>query len=241
MLDDAELQRYSRQIRFFGEDGQEALKKTNVFIAGAGGLGSAISIYMAAAGFGLIRIVDCDYVEQSNLNRQILHWSGDVGRMKAESAKETLMGINPEIVVEAITKTITKDNILSLIDSSDLIMDAMDNFQTRYILNRAALEMKIPLFHGAISGFCGQASTIMPGESACLKCVFPKAPPSIAFPAIGATCGVVGSIQVSEAMKFILGTGELLKNRLLLWNGLNSCIDEVSFERDPFCEDCSGY
>jgi len=128
MLNDLEKKRYSRQICLFGEDGQWRLKKTGAFIAGAGGLGSIISIYMAAAGFGMIRIVDCDSVELSNLNRQVLHWSGDVGTSKAASAKDTLEGINPEIEVEAMEETISIENIDQLLSGCDIIMDAMDNF-----------------------------------------------------------------------------------------------------------------
>ena len=185
MLSDAEKKRYSRQIRLFGEDGQERLKRTSVFIAGAGGLGSVISLYMAAAGFGKIRICDCDTVELSNLNRQILHANADVGRAKAKSAYETLTGINPEIEVEALVETISEENIDQLLQGCDIIMDAMDNFPVRYLLNRAALQRKIPLFHGAISGYQGQATTIIPGKTACLACIFPRAPPASVFPGPG--------------------------------------------------------
>ena len=237
-MSDVEINRYSRQIRLFGEAGQEKLKRTSVFIAGAGGLGSIVSIYMAAAGFGRIRIVDCDSVEPSNLNRQILHESSDVGRDKAMSAYETLTGINPEIEVEALVETISEDNIDHLLQDSDLIMDAMDNFPTRYLLNRACLHRKIPLFHGAISGYQGQATTIIPGKTACLRCIFPRAPPASIFPALGSTCGVIGSIQVTEAVKYVQGSGELLANRLLLWDGRIACLDEVACERNLGCMDC---
>jgi len=239
MLNQAEKERYARQIRLFGEEGQEKLKTSSVFIAGAGGLGSVISIYMAAAGFGKIRIVDCDSVELSNLNRQVLHGSDDVGRRKARSAEETLQGINPEIEVEAIVETIDEESIDRLLKDCDLIMDAMDNFPTRYLLNRAALQRNIALFHGAICGFQGQATTVIPGRSACLRCIFPRAPPASTFPAIGSTCGVIGSIQVTEAVKYVLGSRELLTDRLVLWDGLNSCMDEVACERDASCRDCS--
>jgi molybdopterin/thiamine biosynthesis adenylyltransferase len=238
MLSDFEKERYSRQIRLFGEVGQEKLKGTSVFIAGAGGLGSIVSIYMAAAGFGRIRIVDCDSVELSNLNRQILHGSSDLGCDKAKSAYETIARINPEVEVEALVETIAEDNIDHLLRGSDLIMDAMDNFTTRYILNRAALNRMIPLFHGAISGYQGQATTIIPGKTACLRCIFPRAPASSIFPALGSTCGVIGSIQVTEAVKYVQGTGELLANRLLLWDGRNACLDEVACERNLGCVDC---
>ncbi len=239
MLSDAEKIRYSRQIRLFGEEGQEKLKRTSVFIAGAGGLGSAVSIYMAAAGFGKIRICDCDTVDISNLNRQILHTNADVGRAKAMSAYETLTGINPEIDVQALTEIISQENIGELLQGCDLIMDGMDNFPVRYILNRAALDRKVPLFHGAISGYQGQATTIIPGRTACLSCIFPRAPPASVFPALGATCGIIGSIQVAEAIKYITGTGQLLENRLLLWDGINGCLDEMAFERNSACPECS--
>jgi adenylyltransferase/sulfurtransferase len=239
MLIDSEKKRYSRQIRLFGEADQEKLKKTRVFIAGAGGLGSVVSIYMAAAGFGRIRIVDSDTVELSNLNRQILHSSRDVGRDKAESAYETLSGINPEIEVEAIVETMDEDSINRLLQGSDLIMDAMDNFPTRYLLNRAALQRRIPLFHGAIHGWQGQATTIVPGRTACLKCIFPRAPPASVSPALGSTCGVIGSIQVTEAVKYALGQGELLENRLLLWDGFGACCDEVLCQKNTCCIECS--
>ena len=238
MLNDAEKKRYSRQIRLFGEDGQERLLRTSVFIAGAGGLGSVISLYMAAAGFGKIRICDCDTVELSNLNRQILHGNADVGRAKAKSAYESLTGINPEIEVEALLETISEDNIDQLLQGCDIIMDAMDNFPVRYLLNRAALQRKIPLFHGAISGYQGQATTIIPGKTACLACIFPRAPPASIFPALGSTCGVIGSIQVTEAVKYVTGTGRLLENRLLFWDGLNGCLDEMACERNSTCREC---
>jgi len=239
MLDPKEKERYARQLRLFGEEGQEKLKGTRAFIAGAGGLGSAISIYMAAAGFGRIRIADSDFVELSNLNRQILHWSSDVGRSKAGSAKETLQGINPEIEVEAIVETIDEESIGSLLQGCDLILDAMDNFATRYLLNRAAMQRRIPLFHGAICGYQGQATTIIPGRTACLRCIFPRAPPAATFPAIGSTCGVIGGIQVTEAIKYVLGSGELLLNRLVLWDGEECSMDEVACQRIPGCKDCS--
>lgn len=239
MLSDAEKKRYSRQIRLFGEDGQEKLKRTSVFIAGAGGLGSVISLYMAAAGFGKIRICDCDTVELSNLNRQILHANADLGRAKAMSAFESLTSINPEIEVEARVMTISQENIDQLLQGCDLIMDGMDNFPVRYLLNRTALKRNIPLFHGAISGYQGQATTIIPGKTACLACIFPRAPPASVFPALGSTCGVIGSIQVTEAVKYVSGEGRLLENRLLLWDGLSGCLDEMAYERNPACRECS--
>ena len=238
MLTENELKRYERQIRVFGADGQERLKNAKVFVAGAGGLGSAISIYLAAAGIGMIRIVDHEKIELSNLNRQILHCDEDVGREKAASAEEKLKKINPDVSLEAISETIEENNVLELVDDFDLIVDAMDNFHTRYLLNRTAIVKNIPFFHGAINGLYGQATTIIPGKTACLRCIFPEPPPSMTFPVVGATCGVIGCIQVTEIVKYIVKMGSSLENRLLLWDGLNAKIDEIEIERNPSCEDC---
>jgi len=238
MLTENELKRYERQIRIFGADGQERLKNAKVFVAGAGGLGSAISIYLAAAGIGRIRIVDHEKIELSNLNRQILHCDEDVGREKAASAEEKLKKINPDVSLEAISETIEENNVLELVDDFDLIVDAMDNFHTRYLLNRTAIVKNIPFFHGAINGLYGQATTIIPGKTACLRCIFPEPPPSMTFPVVGATCGVIGCIQVTEIVKYIVKMGSSLENRLLLWDGLNAKIDEIEIERNPSCEDC---
>jgi molybdopterin/thiamine biosynthesis adenylyltransferase len=238
MLTANELKRYERQIRVFGEDGQERLKNAKVFIAGAGGLGSAISIYLTSAGIGSIRIVDHEKIELSNLNRQILHWDKDVGKKKASSSEEKLKKINPYVRVEAISETIEENNVLALVDDFDLIVDAMDNFHTRYLLNRIAIAKNIPLFHGAINGLYGQATTIIPGKTACLKCIFPEPPPLMTFPVIGATCGVIGCIQATEVIKHLIKMGSFLENKLLLWDGLNAKIDEIELARNPSCEDC---
>ena len=238
MLTENELKRYERQIRIFGADGQERLKNAKVFVAGAGGLGSAISIYLAAAGIGGIRIVDHEKIELSNLNRQILYCDEDVGREKAASAEEKLKKINPDVSLEAISETIEENNVLELVGDFDLIVDAMDNFHTRYLLNRTAIVKNIPFFHGAINGLYGQATTIIPGKTACLRCIFPEPPLSMTFPVVGATCGVIGCIQVTEIVKYIVKMGSSLENRLLLWDGLNAKIDEIEIERNPSCEDC---
>jgi len=238
MLTENELKRYERQIRIFGADGQERLKNAKVFVAGAGGLGSAISIYLAAAGIGGIRIVDHEKIELSNLNRQILYCDEDVGREKAASAEEKLKKINPDVSLEAISETIEENNVLELVGDFDLIVDAMDNFHTRYLLNRTAIVKNIPFFYGAINGLYGQATTIIPGKTACLRCIFPEPPPSMTFPVVGATCGVIGCIQVTEIVKYIVKMGSSLENRLLLWDGLNAKIDEIEIERNPSCEDC---
>lgn len=240
MLSKEELERYQRQIVIdgFGEAGQEKLKRSKVFIAGAGGLGSAIAIYLAVAGVGNLRIVDNDRVELSNLNRQILHWDEDIGKPKTKVAKRKINYWNPNIKVEALNETITEANVNTLIGDSVLILDALDNYPTRYILNKAALTKHIPFFHGGIHGFDGLVTTIVPGKTACLRCIFPSPPPALNIPVIGVIPAIIGCIQTTEAIKYIVGIGELLTNRLLLFDGLTTRFEMVSIKKNPNCPDC---
>jgi len=238
MMSVRDLDRYDRQIKLFGATGQEKLKRAKVFIAGAGGLGSPISIYLAAAGIGKIVLVDKDVVELSNLNRQILHWERDVGSRKALSALEKLQKMNSDIIVEAATEILDEENVFGLVGDADLIIDAVDNFPTRYLLNKAALDRKIPFIHGAIHGFHGQATTVLPGRTACLRCIFPEAPPPETFPVVGVTPGIIGLIQATEAIKYITGLGELLAGKLLIWDGIRPTLETIDVERDPGCKDC---
>jgi len=238
MLTTRERERYARQILLFGEEGQERLKKAKVFIAGAGGLGCPIALYLAVAGVGEIRLVDRDTVEQTNLNRQVLHWEKDLGTPKAGSAEAKLREANPDIRVEALSATIDESNVRDLVGDADLIVDAMDNFPTRYLLNREALRSGVPLLHGAIRGFDGQATTIVPGRTACLECLFPEAPPAEIFPVVGTTPGIIGLIQANEAIKYITGTGDLLLDRLLVWDGLSTVLETYAVERRPDCPAC---
>ena len=210
MFSQRELERYKRQMMLFGEEGQERLKKAHIFIAGAGGLGSPVSIYLAVAGIGTITIVDMDVVDQTNLNRQILHYDRDIGRKKTESAEEKLRELNPDIIIHAIDVKIDDTNAVKLIGRAEGIVDAMDNYPTRYLLNDVAIAKKIPLFHGGIRGFYGQATTIIPGTTPCLKCIFPKPPPKEVFPVMGVTSGIIGTIQANEVIKYLLGSGDLL-------------------------------
>ena len=238
MLSPRELDRYKRQILLFGEEGQERLKKANLFIAGAGGLGSPISIYLAVAGVGTITLVDNDVVELTNLNRQILHNNKDIGKKKTASAEEKLASLNPDITIKVIDTTIDETNAANLVGKADGIVDAMDNYPTRYVLNDTAIKKKIPFFHGAIRGLYGQATTVIPGETACLRCIFPKAPPTEVFPVVGVTPGFIGMVQATEALKYLVGTGELLANRLFIWDGLTSHVEEIRVEKDPICPTC---
>ncbi len=239
MLTKDEMKRYSRQISIFGEGGQTALKQAKVFIAGAGGLGSIISTYLTVAGIGKLRMVDHDVVTLENLNRQILHWDDDIGKKKLESAKEKLRKLNPNVEVEVILETINEATAADLVGDFDVIVDAMDNFPARYVLNKTALKRKVPFFHGAVHGFYGQATTIIPGKTACLRCIFPSVPPTTPPPVVGVTPGVIGCIQAAEVIRYVLGMGSLLENRLLMWDGLNAKMDEIPLEKNPECEDCS--
>ena len=238
MLSERERERYKRQMLLFGDDGQERLKKAHIFIAGAGGLGSPIALYLAVAGIGTLTIVDNDVVDQSNLNRQILHYDRDIGRKKTASAEEKLRAANPDITVKVIDATIDASNAGALIGNADGIVDAMDNYPARYILNDVAITKDIPLFHGGIRGFYGQATTIIPHKTACLRCIFPHAPPQEVVPVVGVTPGLIGMIQATEVLKYLLNDGELLTNRLFIWDGMQVHTEEIALERDPRCAAC---
>ena len=240
MLDAEEKQRYDRQIMIpeIGVEGQAKLKKAKVFVAGAGGLGSPISIYLAAAGVGNIRLVDLDQVDRSNLNRQVLHWEKDIGRRKVDSALEKLKGVNPHVTLEGIGERIDEGNVFALTEGFDAVVDAMDNLPTRYLLNKAAIEHRIPFFHGAVRGFEGRAMTVIPGESACLRCMHQREIPSEKFPVIGIAPGIIGMIQATEVIKYIVGTGRLLTNTVLHYDGLDAKFMEFTVKRNPNCDHC---
>jgi len=234
-----ELQmRYSRQIGVVSQEGQDRLVNAKVLIAGAGGLGSVTATYLALAGVGTIRIVDRDRVEATNLNRQFLHYEEDLGRRKTDSAGEKLRRWNSGIRIEALTGTIDESTLGDFADGMDLIVDAADSFPLRRLLNRAALERNIPFIHGAVRGFYGQAMTVLPFRSACFTCLFPSQSESGPPPVLGATCGVIGAVQTSEAIKALTGQGALLAGRLLLWDGMNASMDTIAIERTPSCPAC---
>jgi molybdopterin/thiamine biosynthesis adenylyltransferase len=240
MLNEYEQTRYDRQIimRGFGEEGQEKLKNARVVVAGGGGLGSPSSIYLAAAGVGTIRIIDHDKVELSNLNRQILHWDKDIGRKKVDSAAEKLGQLNKGIKIEAIEATIDEKNVAELVEGFDVIVDAMDNLEARYLLNKVAIDNRVPFIHGAVYGLEGRAMTVIPGETACLRCIYRGLLPKEKFPVLGVTPAVIGCIQATEAIKYIVGIGKLITDRLLVYDGLNMKFTEFTVKRDPECEHC---
>ncbi len=232
-------ERYIRQIPVVGEDGQKKLDEATVFLAGAGGLGSPVAFYLAAAGVGRLRIADCDVVEKTNLNRQILHRQDRIGMPKAASAKLTLEAFNPDIEVTAFASFIDETTALRLIGDADIIVDAMDNFAARYVLNQFSQELKIPLMHGGVAGLSGQATLIIPGETPCLSCIFPNAQTTRGTPILGSTAGVIGSIQAQETIKYLTGSPDTLAGRLLLWDGAVNRMDVFSVKKSAKCPVCS--
>ncbi len=240
MLTPNERERYDRQIMIaeIGQEGQEKLKRSRVVIAGAGGLGSPVALYLTAAGIGMIRVIDHDRVTLSNLNRQILHGEGDIGRKKVDSALTKLRNLNSTVEIQAIAETITEGNVSGLVDGCDVVVDAMDNLPTRYVLNRCAVEKGIPFVHGAVSGFEGRVMTVIPGETACLRCMYRGLVPQEKFPVIGVAPAIVGSIQAAEVIKYVVGMGDLLTNRLLIYDGLRVVFNEFRLNRNPDCDHC---
>jgi adenylyltransferase/sulfurtransferase len=243
-LSPEECSRYERQIGIheFGQGGQAKLKQAGVCICGAGGLGSPVAIYLAAAGVGRITLIDHDRVALGNLNRQILHGESDIGRFKVDSAKTTLDQFNSHVIVDTKSQVITPENAKELVAGHDVIVDAVDNLEIRYILNKAALDLNIPFIHGAVGGFEGRVMTILPGRSTCLRCLYrgPVQGPST-IPVIGVTAAVVGSLQATEAIKAITGVGDLLTDRLLIYDGLKPAFNIFKLRKNPTCDHCSNF
>jgi sulfur-carrier protein adenylyltransferase/sulfurtransferase len=246
-LSNDEMRRYSRHLILpeVGLSGQKKLKAASVLCIGAGGLGSPIAIYLAAAGVGKIGLVDFDKVEYSNLQRQVIHRTEDAGRLKTDSARDTLRAINPLIEVSVYPVRITSHNALDLIAPYDMVVDGTDNFPTRYLTNDACVLLRKPNFYGSISRFEGQSSLFAPHLGGpCYRCLFPEPPPPGSVPScteggvFGVLPGIIGIIQATEILKRILGTGESLLNRLLLYNALEMKFREIKVRRDPQCPLC---
>jgi len=218
MLSERELERYDRQIMIFGRDGQEKLKSSKVAVVGVGGLGSPVAYYLASAGIGTLLLIDEQKPELSNLNRQILHWEEDLGKNpKPLSAKWKLERFNSDIKIETFLGRLTGKNIDKVLEGVDVIVDCLDNFETRFLLDEYAHRKRIPLVHGAVEGTFGQVTTIVPGKTKSLREIFPNVREKKGkFPIIGATAGVIGSIQAMEVIKLLTGFGEPLLNKLLL-------------------------
>ena len=245
-LSKEQIARYSRQLILpeIGVKGQQRLTSASVLIVGAGGLGCPSALYLAAAGVGTIGLIDEQVVELSNLHRQILHTSADIGRPKSESAKAQLEARQPAVRVVAMSDRLTVANVRTLVRSYDLVLDGSDNFPTRYLVNDGCVLEGRPLVYGGVIEFEGQLMTIVPGTSACLRCVFPEPPAAGAIPScqeagvLGSAAGVVGSLMAHEGLKLLLGIGKLLVNRLLVFDGKTSRFREVGVRRDEACAVC---
>ena len=246
-LDDAQRKRYSRHLLIpeVGEEGQLKLLDSKMLLIGAGGLGSPASLYLAAAGVGTLGIVDDDVVDETNLQRQIVHSLERLGEPKAESAKRTIEALNPDVEVKVFKERLTSENIDRILaEGWDVILDGADNFPTRYLVNDASVWHGIPVVHGSIFRFEGQATVFKPGEGPCYRCLFPQPPPPELAPScaeggvLGVLPGIVGSIQANEAIKLALGAGETLVGRLLLFDALETTFTEIALRRDPSCPVC---
>jgi len=216
-----------------------------VLLIGAGGLGSPASLYLAAAGVGTLGIVDGDVVDESNLQRQIVHSTDRLGEPKVLSAKRTIEALNPDVKVEAYQERLTSDNVERILSAGwDVIVDGADNFPTRYLVNDASVWHDIPVVHGSIYRFEGQVTVFQPGVGPCYRCLFPAPPPPELAPScaeggvLGVLPGIIGSLQASEALKLVIDAGETLTGRLLLFDALATTFDEVVVKRDPTCPVC---
>jgi molybdopterin/thiamine biosynthesis adenylyltransferase len=247
MMTREENERYSRQILLeeIGIEGQDRLSRSRVLIIGAGGLGSPAALYLAAAGVGTIIIADGDLVELSNLQRQVLHGTGDIGRPKVDSARERMLAINPGVRVVARGEFVTEENIRGMVEGSDFVIDGTDNFNAKYLINDTCLLLGVPFSHGGVLRFRGQTITVKPGESPCFRCIFPDPPADDVAAAcsrdgiLGFLPGVIGAIQATEAVKCLLGIGELLTGRLLTYDAMRMMFREIAIPENPLCPACA--
>ncbi|MDQ3631902.1 MAG: molybdopterin-synthase adenylyltransferase MoeB, partial [Actinomycetota bacterium] len=240
-------QRYSRHFLLpeVGEEGQRKLLEAKVLLLGAGGLGSPTALYLAAAGVGTLGIVDDDTVDVSNLQRQVIHTTETLGVAKVDSAEQAIKALNPEVEVVKYQTRLDASNIMGIIEGYDLIVDGVDNFPTRYLLNDASVRLKIPVVSAAILGFEGQLSVFAPYDGPCYRCLFPVPPPAELAPSCGANGvlgvlpGTMGLLQATEVMKLVMGAGTPLVGRLLMYDALDATTTELKVRRDPECPICS--
>jgi adenylyltransferase/sulfurtransferase len=248
-LSNEEIARYSRHLILpeVGVEGQLKLKQAKVAMIGAGGLGSPLGLYLAAAGVGRIGVVDFDTVDASNLQRQIMHGTGDIGRKKLDSAADRMRGINPNIQIDKFDAGLTSDNALEILRDYDIVVDGTDNFPTRYLVNDACVLLKIPNVYGSIFRFEGQATVFAYQDGPCYRCLYPEPPPPGLVPScaeggvLGILPGIIGLVQATEAVKIILGIGETLKGRLLLYDALGMRFRELKLRRDRECPVCGDH
>lgn len=246
VLTPGERERYARHLTIeeVGEEGQIKLKQAKVLCVGAGGLGSPAAYYLAAAGVGTLGIIDYDVVDRTNLQRQILHSDDRVGASKTESARQTLLGLNPDIDVATHEERLTSDNVDRIFSDYDLVVDGCDNFPTRYLVNDACVKHRKPNVHGSIYRFEGQVTVFWPGRGPCYRCLFPEPPPPEMAPScaeagvLGVLPGVIGALEAVEAIKIILGKGEPLIGRLLCYDALEVSFRELRPRRDADCKYC---
>jgi molybdopterin/thiamine biosynthesis adenylyltransferase/rhodanese-related sulfurtransferase len=246
LLSNEQQRRYSRHLLIpeVGADGQQRLLDSKVLFIGAGGLGSPGLLYLAAAGVGTLGVVDFDVVELSNLQRQVVHTSERVGRKKTESAAETVRAINPDVTVAQHEEMLTDENVARLIDGYDVIIDGTDTFETRYSLNDAAVRARIPVVHASVFRFEGQLTVFAPFDGPCYRCLYPTPPPPELAPGcsvagvLGVVPGVMGLLQATEAVKVLLGIGDPLVGRLLIYDALDATFQELQLRRDPNCPAC---
>ena len=248
-LSQEEILRYSRHLIMpeVGVEGQEKLKAAKVLLIGTGGLGSPAALYLAAAGVGTLGLIDFDKVDFSNLQRQIIHSTSSINQPKVESAKQRLAEINPNVKVVVYNEMLTKDNVMRIFKGYEIILDGTDNFQTRYLVNDACVFTKKPFVYGSIFRFDGQATVFYPGKGPCYRCLFAEPPPPGMVPScaeggvLGILPGVIGVIQATEVVKLILGKGDLLIGRLMLYDALNMTFREVKFRKNPKCPVCGDH
>ena len=243
---DEQVTRYSRHILLpeVGGKGQKKLAKAKVLLVGAGGLGSPAGLYLAAAGVGTLGVIDADVVDLSNLQRQVIHYTPDLGRPKVLSAKEKIQALNPDVHVVMYEERLTSANALDVIRDYDVVIDGVDNFPAKFLINDACYFADTPLVHAGILRFEGRVTTIIPKQSACYRCVFKSPPPPGLVPScqeagiIGVLAGIIGTIQGTEALKLILGIGRPLTNRLLDFEGRRTVFREIKTRRNPHCPLC---
>lgn len=234
-----ELLRYDRQIKLLGPQAQEKLRKSRVLILGVGGLGSPVSLYLTAAGVGELILVDSERIELSNLNRQVLYTTKDIGRFKVEVAAERLKELNPQVRIRAYPTRANRELLDGLLKEVDLAIDCTDNWEIRLVLNEIAIRHGKPFIHAGVHGFHGQLLVVIPRTTPCLRCILPGRPVDQAdIPVIGTTPGVLGLLQATEAIKIITGVGNPLLNKLLIYDGFNMKFHEVSVFRNPNCPVC---